>query len=190
MKKTIVLLTILFFAIGCKTRQTSKSEQSNNIDLGQLTEKADNLTDNSKAKTSEAIVQEGTKEVVSVVTSNGLKITPIDSDKPVSYEDSDGNKFNVTNGIIESGQSETKTNSKEKHREEKKTEATKQNDIKKSSQGKSEGFIKACSVIKEKDTKSEPVFAWSVWWLIIPLLIIVIICRILYKRFKTPLKPL
>lgn len=189
MRKQILFLLLLFLVTNCKSRQTQKSASEVNITTTQEGSTNESLTDKSTEKKNTEASKEGVKESSSVVLTNGMKLTPVDKDKPIIVEDSQGKKTSISNAIIESGQSKSESTTKEASAEKIKAEETKQANVKQDKGTNQRQKAKAKIGSSDKITKSEPFSIWSYWWLIL-LLIIGIVARVIYKRIKTPLKPI
>lgn len=189
MRKLLFITAILLLSTSCKTRKNESSQVETNTEQNHQGASSENLTD----KTKETLKTEGStetaKEGQTVKTENGLKLTPVDNGKPIIVEDENGKKLMVSNAVIESGQSKTETNTKEKTLEKKAAEAEKLTDIRQEASASESSSVKTKTKAKSKAKEAKPP-AWSIWnlWPLLPLL--AVIAWQMYKRFKEPLKPL
>lgn len=177
----LATLLILLFASSCKSRDTNKSRSSDQIEVGTQSDQSNQVIDKSQEKSKSDQELQSEIKAKEEVKKTAYKLTPVDKDKPIIIKDPDGKETSISNAIVESEDSSTKRETEEKTRETTSTEASKHNDVASKSQSSSKGRFKAKSEALRKETDSEPIL--SFWWLI-PLIIIAVIARFIYKKIK------
>ncbi|QEE51037.1 hypothetical protein FUA48_16070 [Flavobacterium alkalisoli] len=185
MKKLIVLsFMAVFIMYGCKTRQVAKESQELELNQEQKSSLSQTETDRSSEEKNTEKTQASESNTQSTVTASGVKLTPIDKDKPMTVEDPEGRKTVFTNAEVELTNSKEETTKKEASTETAKEQTQKQNDVAKASDFESEGSTEIKQESDNKFVHSEPVSLWSYWWAAILVLIAVVIVRWLYKKYR------
>lgn len=184
MRKLILIpLCVLFFALGCKTRQVNKSSEALNTETNSSTEVKESLTDKSNETATTETTKETTTETSSVTTASGIKFTPADKDKPMGIEDAQGNKYSITNGVAEFTNSTTETQTKQTVNEHQQAETAKQNDINQKNDIKGNSRHKSNYEADNKDVISEPASLLDYWWIVLLILLAIVIAWN-FKGFK------
>lgn len=174
-------LLFLLFITSCKSRDVKKSSSSDQVEIKTESETVDQVTDKSQDNSKSDMSLESEKKATETVSSSSLKLTPVDKEKPIIVKDPDGKETAIFNAIVETGTTSGKKESQERTKEAISSEASTRNDLSKKSKSSSRGKIRARSEALSKESESEPLP--SFWWLI-PLIIVAIIARFIYKKIK------
>lgn len=167
MNKYILILAVCFM-ISCKSRHVEKSSEKAVVETASERDEATTVTD----RTTESVT------VKSVIDLTNVRLIPVNANEPIVLKDSQGKEVAITNAIVEAVKSNTNTT----------TTGNKKNDITTATKKSGSDVVKSTKEAQGKKVKSEPVSLWSYWWVLL-ILLLVLVARFLYKRFKGTLNP-
>jgi hypothetical protein len=179
---------ILLCLVACKSRKMDKQQTETSLKADTELELASTTTDKSSETSKETSTKESRKETAVTINTDNLKLTPVNPEKPIQVKGADGKEYQITNAIVETGQTSNNTTVNESTKESAERENTKQADVTGQTEIKGKSGAEQKSKSNEKKVQSEPAYQNWLWWLII-IAVLAIIIRWLYNRFKKRLKP-